>query len=220
MIINKADKPYIVFDLDDTIFQEVDYLKSAYREIAQLVSPDQADNVYAEMFNRYKAGENVFAWLIIEYGSSVEDLTVQKLIKLYRDHYPEITLAEDVHDFIIRLNTHSISFGLITDGRSMTQRNKLKALGIDQMFSDLVISEEFGSEKPDERNYLYYEHKYQGSHLFYIGDNTGKDFIVPAKLGWTTICIKDRGMNIHPQDLDQVPGPDYIVSTFKEIVIA
>ena len=126
MIINKADKPYIVFDLDDTIFQEVDYLKSAYKEIAQLVSPGNADNVYTEMFNRYKAGENVFAWLIIEYGSSVEDLTIQKLIKLYREHYPEITLAEDVHDFIMRLNANSISFGLITDGRSNTQRNKLK----------------------------------------------------------------------------------------------
>ena len=26
MTINKADNPYIVFDLDDTLFQEVDYL--------------------------------------------------------------------------------------------------------------------------------------------------------------------------------------------------
>ena len=220
MIINKTDNPYIVFDLDDTLFQEVDYLKSAYKEIAHLVSPQDPDNVYSEMFERYKAGENVFAWLIIQYGSGVEDLTVQKLIKLYRDHYPEITLAEDVHDFITRLNSASIPFGLITDGRSRTQRNKLKALGIKQMFADLVISEEFGSEKPDERNYLYYQHKYQGRHLYYIGDNTGKDFIVPAKLAWTTICIKDRGMNIHPQHLDRFPVPDFIVSTFKEIEIA
>jgi putative hydrolase of the HAD superfamily len=96
----------------------------------------------------------------------------------------------------------------------------LKALGIEQSFSDIIISEEFGSEKPDERNYLYYHQKYPSSHLYYIGDNTGKDFIVPAKLGWTTICIQDRGMNIHPQQLDRLPVPDYIVSTFKEIEIA
>jgi putative hydrolase of the HAD superfamily len=220
MTINKADNPYIVFDLDDTLFQEVDYLKSAYKEIANLVSPNNPDYVYSEMFERYKAGENVFAWLIIQYGSEVEDLTVQKLIKLYREHYPEITLAEDVHDFITRLNSSSIPFGLITDGRSMTQRNKLKALGIEGMFSDLVISEEFGSEKPDERNYLYYVDKHPGNHFYYIGDNTGKDFIVPAKLGWTTVCIRDRGLNIHQQDLHRSPVPNHIVSTFKEIEIA
>jgi putative hydrolase of the HAD superfamily len=220
MTINKADNPYIVFDLDDTLFQEVDYLKSAYKEIAKLVSAQDPDSVYSEMFKRYKAGENVFAWLIIQYGPAIEDLTVQKLINLYRDHYPEITLAEDVHDLITRLYSSSIRFGLITDGRSITQRNKLKALGIEDLFSDIIISEEFGSEKPDARNYLYYQEKYPANHLYYIGDNTGKDFIVPATLGWTTICIKDRGMNIHPQDLDRLPVPDYIVSTFKEIEIA
>jgi putative hydrolase of the HAD superfamily len=220
MIINKADNPYIVFDLDDTLFQEVDYLKSAYKDIAKLVSPEGAETVYLEMFERYQAGENVFAWLIVQYGPAVEDLTVQKLIKLYREHYPEISLAEEVHDFITRLGSSSIAFGLITDGRSITQRNKLKALGIEQSFADIIISEEFGSEKPDDRNYLYYQQKYPASHLYYIGDNTGKDFIVPAKLGWTTICIQDRGMNIHPQQLDRLPVPDYIISTFKEIEIA
>ena len=65
MTISKANNPYIVFDLDDTLFQEVDYLKSAYKEIANLVSPNSPDHVYKEMFERYQAGENVFAWLII-----------------------------------------------------------------------------------------------------------------------------------------------------------
>jgi len=218
MIIKKAEKPYIVFDLDDTLFQEVDYLKSAYKEIAALMPGDPVE-INAQMYERYKSGGNVFEWLMGEYGNRVDGLTVQKLIHLYREHYPEISLAEDVHDFIMGLEALQIPFGLITDGRSRTQRNKLKALGIESKFTDLVISEEFGSEKPDERNYRFYETKYPGMQFYYIGDNTGKDFIVPSKLGWTTICIRDRGMNIHRQQLDRLPIPDYIVDSFKEIEI-
>ena len=68
MIINKVDNPYIVFDLDDTLFQEVDYLKSAYKEIAKLVSPVDPEPVYSEMFERYKAGENVLVNQVGCYG--------------------------------------------------------------------------------------------------------------------------------------------------------
>lgn len=220
MIIKKAEDPYIVFDLDDTLFQEVDFLLSAYREIAGLVSDTESGAILDRMVEKYRRGENVFEWLMAEYSERLPDLTIDRLLEVYRAHFPEIELSEDAHDFLTRLQVAGISFGLITDGRSVTQRNKLRALGIEPLFTDIIISEEFGSQKPDPANYQFYEKRYPGKKFFYIGDNTGKDFIVPSNLGWTTVCIKDRGQNIHPQQLDRLPIPDYIVSSFKEIEIA
>ena len=46
------------------------------------------------------------------------------------------------------LKEKNIPAGLITDGRSVTQRNKLKSLGLLNYFKEVIISEEFGSEKP------------------------------------------------------------------------
>ena len=91
---------------------------------------------------------------------------------------------------------------LITDRHSVTQRNKIKALNIDTLFDLIIISEEFGSEKPNPKNFEAFN-KFNTIEKYYIGDNTSKDFIAPNALGWTTICLPDNGNNIHMQDFNK-----------------
>ena len=69
--------------------------------------------------------------------------------------------------YFLHLRRKNIRLGIISDGRSRTQRNKLRALGLDWI-EDVVISEEFGSEKPCEANYLYFEKKYPGLSVLLI----------------------------------------------------
>lgn len=208
---------FFVFDLDDTLFQEIDFLKSAYRHIANLLQPRICFDLYEEMYTRYRRGENVFLWIISQYGRFMRDVDINWLLKEYREHLPEIQLKADADLFLQTLRELSIPMGLITDGRSITQRNKLKALGIEALFQDIIISEEFGSEKPDARNFEYFENTYPGKRFFFIGDNPAKDFVVPLQLGWTTICIESRGQNIHAQDFDSYPKPHFILSSLQEI---
>jgi putative hydrolase of the HAD superfamily len=136
---------------------------------------------------------------------------------MYREHIPEIKLSDDTRKFLDRLKAKGGGMGLITDGRSVTQRNKLKALQVLDLFDDLIISEEFGSEKPDPANYRYFEDKYPGSRFYFFGDNTIKDFIIPVQLGWTSICIKDAGENIHPQDIGRLSPDIYLVDRLSDI---
>ncbi|PSR53995.1 HAD family hydrolase [Adhaeribacter arboris] len=213
-----SDNTFVVFDLDDTIYQEIDFLKSAYRHIAGLLQPALKKDLFDEMWVRFHNKENVFEWLITEHASELPDITTSFLLNEYRSHLPKITLSEDVIEFLSYLKEAKILCGLITDGRSITQRNKLKALGIEAFFANIIISEEFGSEKPNERNFLFFEQKYPGKEFYYIGDNTAKDFIVPAKLGWYTVCLKSKGQNIHPQDLSRKPIPTKIINSFKELM--
>lgn len=208
---------FFVFDLDDTLFQEIEFLKSAYRHIARLLQPRVSCNLYEEMLTRYYRKENVFLWIISQYGRFIRDVDVNWLLKEYREHSPEIALNEDAESFLQHLKELSVPMGLITDGRSVTQRNKLKALGIEKHFQDIIISEEFGSTKPDARNYQYFEKKYPGKDFFYIGDNPAKDFIVPLELGWTTICLENAGQNIHVQDFNKSPKPHCMISSFQDM---
>jgi putative hydrolase of the HAD superfamily len=208
---------FFVFDLDDTLFQEIDFLKSAYRHIARTLEPRISCNLYEEMFSRYRNKENVFLWIISQYGRFMRDIDVNWLLREYREHLPEVQLRADADAFLQLLQQLSIPMGLITDGRSITQRNKLKALGIEAYFQDIIISEEFGSEKPDPRNYEYFEQKYPGKRFVYIGDNPAKDFIVPLQLGWTTVCLENSGHNIHDQDFTRYPNPHYIVTSLQEL---
>jgi putative hydrolase of the HAD superfamily len=217
MTIHLNSNQFFIFDLDDTLFQEIDFLKSAYRTIAKELSPNIGSDIYEEMWTRYRNKQDVFGWIISQFSSLLPNYTAQDLLKRYREHLPEIRLNREAESFIIRLREKNIPLGLITDGRSITQRNKLKALGIEDYFADIIISEEFGSEKPDKRNFLYFEDKYPKKQFWFIGDNTSKDFIVPIDLGWKTICIKDSGNNIHPQRFDLQAVPEYCISSFAEI---
>lgn len=217
MDIRISKQTFFVFDLDDTLYQEIDFLKSAYRFISQQLESILNFSVYDEMIKRYHNKENVFSWIMGTYGHKLDGWENARLIQMYREHIPEITLSEETRAFLEQVKELQIPAGLITDGRSITQRNKLKALGVDNMFCDIIISEEFGSEKPDEKNYRFFSDKYPQREFYYFGDNTKKDFIAPKRLGWTTVCLRDRGFHIHPQLAEPVGAADVVVDSFKDI---
>ncbi|MRT93417.1 HAD family hydrolase [Ancylomarina sp. 16SWW S1-10-2] len=210
--INK--KSVIIFDLDDTLYQEVDYLKSAYKEI---VDPYVSSRImYMQMMSWFREGKDVFQNLYENYDLRKNKL---QLIEQYRKHFPNIKLNSGAKLFIEELYNYSIVMGLITDGRSLSQRHKIKALGLNDWINEIVISEELGSEKPNFKNYRTISQKYIGSNFIYIGDNPQKDFITPNSMGWYTIGIKDKGDNIHSQDipLDITFQPHVWLSCFEEI---
>lgn len=187
---------YIIFDLDDTLAYEIDYLKSAYKEIAQFIDSSNWKQLYHKMISWYRHGENVF-----EYLNKLYRVDISELLKIYRHHFPQITLINGAKEVLTNIKNSEYKLGLITDGRSITQRNKLKALGIEMLFDKIIISEEFGTTKPHENNYeVFVSNDIQ--EYFYVADNPKKDFITPNKLGWTSICLLNSGNNIHDQNFD------------------
>lgn len=207
----------VVFDLDDTLYKEVDFVRSGFSAIASYVGKD---GIAVELFERWKRGQNALQWLI-----DVTDIEceIPDLLHVYRTHLPSIKLESSVEDMLDKLKQEGKVLGMITDGRSITQRHKIEALGLYRWITDdnLVISEEFGSEKPDMANYEYFMSRYPVANYFYVGDNTAKDFVSPNILGWHTICIKDDGRNIHSQtfDVDIDYMPQRVFNDISEIII-
>jgi putative hydrolase of the HAD superfamily len=210
----------VVFDLDDTLYNEIDYLKSAYSQIAFNISDELCIDqivVFNDMINFYNHNKNVFVEMINKYQLSYK---TKHFLEIYRNHKPNITLSTDRLEVIKLIHSQGIAMAILTDGRRVQQRNKLEALGITQYFSEIIISEEFGSEKPDKRNFQYFEKVFGNSQFYYIGDNTKKDFVTPNSLNWITIKVIDNGLNIHKYcDLDfpKKHQAMYNISSFKEI---
>ena len=209
----------LVFDLDDTLYKEVDFLKSAFLEISNYLETTSGETFFHQMITWYESGQDVFRKLENACGKSIA--SKELLIQLYRNHIPQIKLAPTVKRFIDIISVSSNRVGIITDGRSITQRNKIVALGLNLSDSNVIISEEFGFQKPSAANYLYFEEKYPLSDYFYFGDNIEKDFITPNSRGWGTICLLDDGRNIHPQDwsVDRKYHPKFKIKTFSEIEV-
>ncbi|MFM2229273.1 MAG: hypothetical protein RL607_531 [Bacteroidota bacterium] len=211
MILKRMRKT-IVFDLDDTLVPEMDYLESAYLEIAQKVAPHKPF-FFQEMLANYHKGVNVFEQVIEEFPI----YKLQDLIHMYRNHYPKFP-QNSSFEILRHLKSQGNVIGLITDGYSVTQRNKIQALGIENLLDKIIISEEFGTTKPTLANYTAF-HEFQSEAYYYIGDNVKKDFITPNALGWTTICLLDKGRNVHPQnfEVENAYLPHFTIQELKEI---
>lgn len=192
-----ADNTVLVFDLDDTLYKEEDFLLSAYWHIAGKLEVDLKKNLYLQMKAWYIQGLSVFDVLKERF---VIRQSIVELVEMYRQHSPSIQLDLETQYMLQKLSNESFEMGVITDGRSSSQRNKLRALEVDNLFDHVVISEEFGTEKPSELNFRHFMKLYPDMQYVYIGDNTAKDFVAPNRLGWTTVCLLDDGRNIHRQD--------------------
>ena len=219
-IIVPEKRRVVVFDLDDTLCKETDFLKSAFREIAESLAGTRGDvaaeNLFAEMLEMRSHGENVFENLSQKYGVSVANLLAR-----YRSHFPlGMKLPAKTRAVLETLKNRGAVLGIITDGRSLTQRNKIRALGLSEFFEDanIVVSEEFGSEKPSPENYEFFMKKYPDAEFCYVGDNPKKDFIAPNALGWETVCLLDDGGNVHPQDFSAVPAAALPRRKMKKII--
>ena len=200
----------IVFDLDDTLYKEVSFVESGFNAVARyLGNLSYAD----EMMSSWRRGKNAFEQLLSNHSLTS---SVEELLTIYRTHVPTIELETSVVATLEALVENGEILGIITDGRYITQRNKIKALGLSRWIADdnIIISEEFGSAKPDIRNYRFFMSKYPGKPYTCIGDNVAKDFVAPKSLGWQTICLKDNGQNIHVQDfgIGKEYLPDIIVT--------
>lgn len=178
----------VIFDLDDTLFPEKDYIKSGYKVVAEYLG----DIKYADkLWNYFKEGKPAIDELLRELDREEEkDMAVD----LYRSHKPDISPYPGVVEMIEKLKSKNIKLGVITDGRPEGQRNKLEALGLD--IKDVIITDELGGmqfRKPCDIAFRIMACKWKlpFEQIVYIGDNLTKDFQAPQQLGIKFVYFKN-----------------------------
>jgi putative hydrolase of the HAD superfamily len=207
----------VVFDLDDTLYNELDFLISAYKEISFSLEKSNSKELFSIMLSLYRNNKNVFNYLIDNYETSKKDL-----LSIYINHKPKIELHSGALEIIKNIRKKNGKIAIITDGRSITQRNKINSLKISKLIDFLSISEEINHTKPSLEPFLMVESHFKLNNYYYIADNHKKDFITPNKLKWNTVEIIDNGKNIHSNScsfIDSIFRAKQLVFDLKEINI-
>lgn len=200
----------IGFDLDDTLVAEALFLKSGAFHIAAWLHERfpiiSLNRVISGVMTAVRTHQNHYSALerlLEEYGLS-ESIDMKELVTEFRNHKPDPTIYHPAPSMIKTLkelkNNPDIRLVLITDGRSITQRNKINGARLDEYFedNDIYISEETGHDKTCPDTFLHIMEKYAGASEFhYIGDNPAKDFHHPSKLGWQTHRVHPFPLMVH-----------------------
>jgi putative hydrolase of the HAD superfamily len=205
----------IILDLDDTLYSEREFERSGFRAILDTL--DVAHTVLLEdLLELSRQGQDVFDYL------NFDEHLRHVALAIYRQHNPTISLYPDAAIFIEQALHVGCTLAIATEGRSVTQRNKISALGLAEKISHVLISEEVGYLKiqPDFFNDIF-RLFHEGPSVM-IGDNPAKDFLVANSQNCETYMLSDRGNNVHSQDAD-VPdgyGAQNIINSFTEFTFA
>lgn len=185
----------VIFDLDDTLYNERTYVESAMHNVAEYLSDKFGLNnreIYGKLIKilDLEGRGHIFDVCIAEYGI---DEKVSKLVQVYRDTKPQLKLYEDSSKLIQVLKDRHIKTAIITDGCSKVQHNKITALNLDKIIDEIVVTDDYeGAAKPSIVPYemvLLRMHGIEADKCIYIGDNPTKDFIGAGKIGMQTARI-------------------------------
>lgn len=187
------EKSVVIFDLDDTLYSEKDYVRSGYEEIA--VHFPEIEDMAGKLWRAFEEGKQAINH-VLEQEGKFSDETVWRCLKIYRNHFPRISLYPEAKELITVLRDHGVRLGMITDGRPEGQRAKIEALGIAQYFEKIIITDELGGvsfRKPNPEAFEQMQDFFgvPFSAMAYVGDNPRKDFIAPQQLGMDSIYFKN-----------------------------
>jgi putative hydrolase of the HAD superfamily len=187
----------IVFDLDDTLYDEITFVKSGFNEVANFfslkygVNKSLFLNKMLEILEIQGRGQ-VFDETL-KFFNIFNKTNIKKSISIYRLHQPKISLkpeAKEVLDFFISKN---IPLYLVTDGNKIVQKNKVASLEIKKYFQKIFITHRYGIKYSKPSPYCFTKISYlegvDNKDIVYIGDNINKDFVGIKPLGFKTIRI-------------------------------
>jgi len=194
--------PVIVFDMDDTLYLERDYVRSGFRHVAEKVAntigiaPRRIAAFLNHTVSDLNCRGNNFDLLLEKYPAIAQTWTIPSLVREYRLHIPSISMLPGMSSLLEELRSLGAHLAIITDGFPESQSRKLQALQAADKVDKVIITDEYGMafRKPNSHSYVQVMSHFRSSPAacIYIGDNPVKDFLAPRAIGWLTVRLRQR----------------------------
>ena len=183
----------ILFDLDDTLYSEKDYVRSGFSQVANLFP--ERNEAEARLWTFFLENRPAIDCLLTERHITDANFK-ERCLQVYRFHRPQISLYPGVREMLLRMREQKKKVGLITDGRPEGQQAKIDALKIRDVFDKIIVTDELGGtsfRKPNPKAFELMAEWFGASFesMCYVGDNKTKDFDAPEKLGMHLIWFRN-----------------------------
>ena len=185
----------LVFDLDETLYDERSYVESGLAAVAEFGYSEFGWNKKRSLeqmlhtLDRQGRGAVFNSWLFAHDASS--SALVKKCVAVYRHHTPKLKLEAEVKQLLVSLQQYPLY--IVTDGHKVVQAKKVAALGLQKYFKHIYITHRYGvaHAKPSTYCFELIKKREQCSwkELVYVGDNPAKDFVNLNKRGAQTVRV-------------------------------
>lgn len=226
-------RKFIFFDIDDTLYDQLIPFENAIRkkfgkmninieelfkcsrklsdEVFDLTESNKISLDEMHVYRIKKALEHQYIY--------IDDSTALDFQKEYLYNQSHIKLSKEMENILLNILSKNVEIGIISNGPSKHQREKIKNLGLEKYIKEknIFISSEIGRAKPDielfrivEKTMMLNSRK---DKIYFIGDSLSND-IIPAKLiNWISIWLDRRGKSNN----SNFEVPNYLVKNENEL---
>ncbi|MBV9283309.1 MAG: HAD family hydrolase [Acidimicrobiia bacterium] len=192
----------VLFDLDDTLFDQRVWLQGAWRAVASTgacefgIGERQLFDALVEISAEGTDRGRIIDRALARVGLRSSPLVVEPLVKAFRAHRPPELPPYPGVDVALRTLGARVPLALVTDGDPDIQRFKLDALGLADAFAVVVLTDRLdggrAARKPNPVGLLH-----ALSQLFvepeaavYVGDRPDKDIAAAHAAGMRAIRVR------------------------------
>lgn len=188
-----TDYQLYIFDLDNTLYNENDYLFGAYREIASKLGNEAIGNYLVQTFQR--EGRNGLFDKMVQHFSLNKDV-IPGCLEILRTYKPreKFRMYPQMRVLLENLNRKNKRLALLTNGHPQQQKNKAENIipELSLFFPLIVFANEMKKKpSPDGVHYILEQDGIDKENCIMIGDdvsdeltakNAGVDFIYAQEL--------------------------------------
>ncbi|GBD16660.1 Pyrimidine 5'-nucleotidase YjjG [bacterium HR26] len=208
----------VLFDLDDTLCDQATSFRRRVERAVQAALAGERHGDAEAIIQRVVAGALMrtedLVDVLAEFGLA-DSWRIERAIQAYiSDRFIDLCLFDEAIE-VVRAVQQCALTGLVTNGPSQIQREKLRRLGIADLFPIVIISEEVGVAKPDPAIFRLALDRagVPPSQSAFIGDNPEIDIAGAQAAGLMSIWYNRQGR--------PWPGgrpPDAEVRTLRELL--
>ena len=227
MIASRPPFEAVLFDLDDTLYAQAEWLSGAWDVVA--ARAEEGGGPPAAVVRgalEAVAAEGTDRGRIIDRALAQVDsagVAVAPLVEAFRSHAPDrLRPYPGVEHGLALLRGRGIGLGLVTDGDVIIQHAKLRALGLVDAFDVVVFSDELGREhrKPDP---LPFRNAVAGLGVeaetaVYVGDRPDKDVDGAAASGLRVIRVRTGEYSAAPNRIEPWADVADVAAAFRGLL--
>ncbi len=214
----------LVFDLDDTLFDELSYVRSGLAAAANFAAGETGTDSEAlkRLLNdALKTGRSEIFDRAFRAAGIYSKGLVRACVSVYRKHEPEIALFPEADRCLERFRDHPLY--IVSDGNTTAQSRKIRALGLAPRVKHCFLTWRHGRRhgKPSPHCFLKICQRENAvpSRVVHIADNPGKDFVGLKPLGFHTVRVltgQHRDLKMPPeyQAAAEIPNLDGLTEDF------
>ncbi|WP_054024081.1 HAD family hydrolase [Bacillus sp. FJAT-28004] len=196
----------VIFDLDQTLLDKeqslINFAKYQYERFslhAFIVDKHEFIEKFTQLNNILMPKEDVYNELIDFF--KIENALFTPLLDDLNHNFHKYSIGfPGLHEMLLSLKQSGYKLGMITNGREFYQRNKVIALGIMELFDDIVISGAVNLRKPDHAIFQLSLCNLSSSAAksVFVGDNLKADIIPANEMGMRTILKSNDSTFSYP----------------------